>query len=275
MNLCFEIDDALCTRCRECVKDCPGRVIVQEGNAVPEIPADNAGNCIGCQHCLAICPTGALSILGKHPSGSLELAGAKLPSADETDMLVRSRRSVRRFKPENVERSLVGRLLAATAHAPNGANRAALGFTLIDNRERMKAIRSEVLGKLREAAEAGRIPEQMGYLHTAVPAFFKYRADLIFRGAPHLLLVSTDEKALTPAEDIAIALTTFELLAATAGLGTVWCGMLKMALETVPELKPLFGLTPDQPYYAMLFGIPAVKYARTVQRDESATVKSL
>ena len=38
----------------------------------------------------------------------------------------------------------------------------------------------------------------------------------------------------------------------------------------------MFGIPEDAThYYAMLFGIPSVKYARTVQRDDSATVKRL
>ena len=65
----------------------------------------------------------------------------------------------------------------------------------------------------------------------------------------------------------------FELLAQSAGLDTVWCGLLKLALESVPELKPLFDLPLDHHYYAMLFGHPAVRFARTVQRDDAAAIK--
>ena len=75
---------------------------------------------------------------------------------------------------------------------------------------------------------------------------------------------------------MSIALATFELLAASAGLGTVWCGMLKMALELAPDLKPLLDLPAEGVhYYPMLFGYPAVEYARTVQRDGAATIKRL
>ena len=49
--------------------------------------------------------------------------------------------------------------------------------------------------------------------------------------------------------------------------------MLSMALETVPALKAELDLPADHRYYAMLFGIPAVHYPRTVQRDDAAVVK--
>ena len=79
-GLDFMIDDAKCTRCKECVRDCPSRVIVTKGKkAVPELSPEAEQNCIRCQHCLAICPTGALSILGKHPEASTALVTESLP----------------------------------------------------------------------------------------------------------------------------------------------------------------------------------------------------
>jgi hypothetical protein len=48
---------------------------------------------------------------------------------------------------------------------------------------------------------------------------------------------------------------------------------LKLALESAPSLKPLVGLPPNHHYYAMLFGHPAIHFARTVQRDNAATIK--
>ena len=68
-------------------------------------------------------------------------------------------------------------------------------------------------------------------------------------------------------------MTYFELLAQSIGLGTVWCGLLKLAFESVPELKALVDLPRNHHYYAMLFGPPAIHFARTVQRDNAATIK--
>lgn len=70
---------------------------------------------------------------------------------------------------------------------------------------------------------------------------------------------------------LALALAYFELMAACAGLGTVWCGLAKMTLELLPELKTDLGLAPGH-YYTMLFGVPAVRYARTVQRDDDSHI---
>lgn len=271
----FEVNDALCTRCRECVKDCPARIIEQQGDAVTRIGADNEQNCMRCQHCLAVCPTGAVSIHGKQPTDSLEISEALLPTLDAVELLMRSRRSVRRFTDQAVDPELISRLLSIAAHAPTGANRRALTFRLIDDREVLNALREKVMEALRTATEAGTVPTHFAYLQTAVPAYFTYGADMIFRGAPHLLIVSAGPDALCPNEDITIALSHFELLVHSAGLGAVWCGMLKMAFECVPDLRSLVGLPPDHAYYAMLFGVPAVRYVRTVQRDDSTPVQRI
>ena len=80
MDLQFTIDRELCTQCGACVDDCPFHII----ELTPDYPALNparAHHCIRCQHCLAVCPTGALSILGLSPADSLPLPES-LPAPD-------------------------------------------------------------------------------------------------------------------------------------------------------------------------------------------------
>jgi nitroreductase/NAD-dependent dihydropyrimidine dehydrogenase PreA subunit len=265
----FKIDQTRCTQCKQCARDCPARVITFGEAGFPTLTPDGEQTCIQCQHCLAICPTGAISILGKDPEDSLSIDAAMFPTLEAMQRLIKGRRTTRRYKPTNVPLDTIKQLLDGTSYAPTGANRRKLTFAVIDNRDEMKAIRQQVMESLQTAIDDGQVPEHFGYLHAAVPAYFKYRADLIFRGAPHLLIVSAESGALCPEQDIAISLSTFELLAASAGLGTTWCGMFNMALKAAPDLQSLFKLDGVQHYYAMLFGEPKVKYARTVQREDS------
>jgi len=87
--------------------------------------------------------------------------------------------------------------------------------------------------------------------------------------------VTAPLSVICPQEDVMIALSYFEFLARSGGLGTVWWGFLKILLETIPDLKPLYGIPSDHAYYAMLFGHPAVRYARLVQRDDAAKIRVL
>ena len=70
----FEITEEKCTKCWLCAKDCPVKVIAMNAG-YPVISAGNEDACLRCRHCLAVCPTGALSILGKKPEDSRSLHG--------------------------------------------------------------------------------------------------------------------------------------------------------------------------------------------------------
>lgn len=269
----FSVNKRRCTYCGQCAADCPARIIVQEGKNLPCIGPDKEASCLQCQHCLAICPTGAISILGRNPENSLKLSADSFPHFEQMALFMRGRRSIRRYKDENADPALIRKLLNTIANAPSGVNKRELTFTLIDDKAVMSRFRDKVLTALVAAAAASRIPKHFTYLLEAPSAYYEHKIDIIFRGAPHALIVSAPHDAPCPNEDVTLALAYFELLAQSAGLGTVWCGIFKMALEVLPEMKVSIGLPPRHRYYTMLFGIPAIHYPRTVQRDDSAIVK--
>jgi nitroreductase/NAD-dependent dihydropyrimidine dehydrogenase PreA subunit len=273
----FSVADDRCNRCGQCVLDCPSGIIEQNGRSVPKISRKNSIDCIECQHCLAICPTAAVSIFKRMPDDSLPLTRAALPRFDQMELLLRGRRSTRRYKDENVSPELIRQLLAAVANAPSGINRRKLMFSVIDTKETMQVLRERSLAGLAAAAARASSPaDGIDYLKEAPSAYYQNKRDIIFRSAPHALIVSAGPEAACPAEDATLALAYFELLAQSAGLGTVWWGLFKMLMQALPELKPIIGIPADHPYcYAMLFGIPAVRYARTVQRDDAAVVRRI
>lgn len=269
----FNVRRDRCTRCGLCLSECPAFIIEQDGDKFPLISAENEEKCVQCQHCLAVCPTGAISIFGLDPDDSLPVSADVWPKLEQMTHLLRGRRSVRKYRDENVDRELIGRLLATVANSPTGVNNRLLTFTVIDNKDELHRLREKVLEALVKAAGAGQIPERYSYIQRAITAHIEHRGDVIFRGAPHVLIVSAPPQSPCATEDVPIALAYFELLAQSAGLGTVWCGLLKLAFESVPELKTLVGLPPNHHYYSMLFGHPAIHFARTVQRDNAAVIK--
>jgi nitroreductase/NAD-dependent dihydropyrimidine dehydrogenase PreA subunit len=274
-TLDFQVDPNLCGRCGLCASDCLNGVIAMEGADFPNIPAEREAGCIDCQHCLAVCPEGALSIRGRHPWDSLPLSKDALPDLDKVERLVRGRRSVRRYRDENVDPGLVRRLLGALEQAPTGVNCRKLTFTVIQDKDVLARFRTRVMAALVELCASDRMPESAGYLAQRVALWRDQGRDFLFRGAPHLLLVSAPADAPTVAQDVPLTLAYFELLAQSAGLGTLWLGLLKRTLELLPDLKALLGLPQDHVYYPMLFGYPAVRYARTVQRQGGATIRTV
>jgi len=261
----FTVNRQTCTKCAQCVTDCPARVIkMNEG--FPAIAPENEASCYRCQHCLAVCQTGALSILGHKPEDSQPLAG-NYPDANQLETLMMGRRSVRRYKEENLEPALLQRLLDVACHAPSGLNARQVRFTVVDERLRLIRLRDELMAGLAQLVKSGPLPAGMDFLAGFVRLWEEERIDFLFRGAPHLLVVSAPKDIATPVQDCLIALSYFELFAQSLGVGTLWDGLAKWAIDDLqPEFRRHLGI-PDGHVigYAMVFGRPAVQYARTAQ----------
>lgn len=263
----FTVNFSACTRCGQCAIDCPPRIITMNGG-YPAIAEEKEDLCYRCQHCLAICPTAAISILGIKPGDVTPLEG-NYPRPRQMETLLKGRRSVRRYREENLEPQLIKHLLEVAWHAPTGVNARQVRFTVVDDREKMVALRGEVMAGLGRLLREGKLPEGFERFADFVRLWEEKGIDTIFRGAPHLLVASTPEKVPTPLPDCLITLTYFELLAQSHGVGTVWCGLAKWALnDLLPEFRARLGLPEDHLFgYAMMFGRPAVSYARTVRHE--------
>lgn len=260
----FRVDEQRCIQCGECAADCPAGVITMAG--FPR--CDEEGGCFRCQHCLAVCPTAAVSILGKDPDLSEPLVGA-FPAPTQLAALIKGRRSTRRYRDEDVAPALIDEILNVACYSPTGVNTEDVLFTVVRERTVMNTLRQEVMDRLGGLKEKGGLPEGFigQYLGWAVKVWLEEGRDVIFRGAPHLLITSAPNASPCPAQDTLIALTTFQLLAHSHGLGTVWDGLFMMAFSLCPDLGERLGIPESHLVgYAMAFGNPAVTYQRTVQR---------
>jgi len=266
-QLDFSVDADRCTRCGECVADCPARIIAMPEEGLPTIAPDKEDSCYRCQHCLAICPTGAVSILGLKPGNSRPLVGA-YPDPDKLETLIKGRRSVRRYKPENLEPELLQRLLDVAWHAPTGVNSRDVLFTVIDDRQKLAAVREQVMAGLGRLVREEKLPQGMEFFAGFVSLWEEKQVDILFRGAPHLLIASAPSQGACPLPDCLIALSYFELFAQSLGVGTVWNGLTKWAIsDLLPETRQRLGIPEDHIIgYVMSFGRPALRYQRTVQR---------
>ena len=269
MDLQLTINQDLCSQCGACADDCPFHIITL-ADGYPSLLAKRIHHCIQCQHCLAVCPTGALSILGIDPGHSLPLPES-FPDPRQVAALIRGRRSVRRFQPEPIDPELITAMLQTVANAPTGKNNRLCLFTVIEDRPTMESFRHAVMEGLRQAVADKRLSKELSYFRHVVSAWDQGR-DIIFRDAPHLLTVSVPPTVTTPDADMLIAMSYFELLAASQGIGTLWNAMIRWAFSVIPDdmyakLRIPAGHAKG---YFLLFGKPDVTYYRTVQRDTVA-----
>jgi len=262
----FKIDEATCVKCSLCAKECPVSII--ELKDFPRIKDGKDKNCLRCQHCLAVCPTGALSILGKDPKDSMSIEG-DFPTAEGMTRLIKTRRSIRKFKDEDVDKTLIHDILDTALHAPTGHNSNAVLFTVIDNKIDLNKFRELAYKAIKKHATEGTIPEKYKYLSRIQQVWESRGLDIIFRNAPHMLIATCSEKASSGLEDSVIALSYFELLANCNEIGSLWNGMINWTINNIaPELKEVLGLPEDHIFgYAMIFGKAATKYSRGIQLE--------
>lgn len=269
----FVVDAARCVRCGACARDCAFKALRADAEGRPVM--NHPERCMLCQHCLAICPTGAVSIDGLKAEDSRRLQDAEFPSAQAVTDWMAFRRSIRQFTPEDVDRAALDAVLRALGNSPTGCNARSLTFTCYPTRAAVKKFAADFI-KVLEAPHPHMLPRWL-----AAPAI-KLReggSDMFFRGASGLLIVSSDtdnKEVVTPQEDVAAAVTYFEMLANAHGIATCWCGFLRLAQGVVPELlETICGIPRKHVFGAILFGKAAVKYPRGVQRGGYATVRMM
>jgi len=260
----FEVDAGLCAACGLCADDCPAKIINME-TGQPAIAPEREENCLRCQHCMAVCPSGAISILGVRPE-ELQPVPERFPDPPALETLIRGRRSVRNYKDENVDPVLLAHLLEVAWQAPTGKNDRQVQFTVVDDRKQMDALRTKVMRGIGSLAAKNALPEKLAFYANFARKWEEHGTDIVFRGAPHLLIATAPASCATPMADCLIALTTFDLFAQAHGLGTAWVGYANWAIDVlVPEVKQEMGIPADHVFgYCIIFGKPAVQYARTV-----------
>lgn len=261
----FIVDQETCIGCGQCAADCPAQIItLAEG--FPMIASVKEAACYKCQHCFAICPTGSISLSGLIPDESRLLA-ENLPDPDQVETLIKGRRAIRSYCDENLDSALLKRLLEVALHAPTARNSKQVLLTVIDDREEMAGFRDELMEGLVRLVREKSLPQGMDFFVDIVKRWEENRIDGIFRGAPHLLIASAPLQGAAPVVDCIIALSYFELFAQSMGVGTLWAGLAKWAIDDLlPQTKKRLEIPEDHVIgYVMVFGKPAVQYARTVQ----------
>jgi nitroreductase/NAD-dependent dihydropyrimidine dehydrogenase PreA subunit len=262
----FKIDEEKCISCGLCAQECPMGII--EIKDLPLIRKGKEALCLRCQHCLAVCPTAALSILGKKPEDSVSVKGA-MPKPEELTLMIKTRRSIRKYKDENVDADLIRELLETASYAPTGHNDNAVLFSILDDKKQMMKFRELVYAAIKEEGDAGTLEERFRFLRGIQRVWEKKGVDVIFRDAPHVLIASAPAKGGSAMADSMIALSYFELLANSYGLGVLWNGMIQWAINDIsPKLRKHIGIPDDHEIgYVLLFGKPAVKYPRGIQSE--------
>lgn len=153
--------------------------------------------------------------------------------------IIKKRRSVRQYLPEQIKDSELEAILDAAVYAPTGHNDQPWHFTVIQDKELIEEI-NEGAKTVMKATEIEWI-SQLG----AMEGFN------IFHRAPTAVIVSAKKDATTPLVDCSAAVQNMLLAAESLDIGSCWIGFAKfhfMNQENMEKFK-----IPDD--YEVHFGV--------------------
>ena len=253
----FTVDENLCRKDGICATVCPIQIIDGKVGELPSMASHKARVCIGCGQCMAFCPANACSAPGLSAQDSEPLQPQNMPTPEQAEELVFSRRSVRTFKSKPVPRELLTRILDAARYAPTAKNMQQLRWIVLETREKTKQLAKLVIDWMRTLPEVD--PNTARDVHAeSLVRTWDAGYDVICRHAPQIALIAAPN-GYWGAPDAAIAASYLELLANAHKVGCCWGGYVRFALghPTAHELRAFAGVQEhEQVYAAQMMGFP-------------------
>jgi len=264
----FTVDVEKCNHDRLCVENCPAQIIVFDDDCQIPLPSEDAEEiCISCGHCVAICPTGALSHTSMTPEDCQPIQRELLPRPEQVEHFLRSRRSIRTYTDQTVDRKLLTHMINTACYAPTGGNSQPVQWHIIYDPNEVQRLAGLVVDWMRHTMQ--KQPTYATDLHlNRLVADWDSGKDRICRSAPHVVIAHASKDHGSALSSCTIALTYLELVAYGSGLGACWAGYFTAAANLWPPMMKALGL-PDghKCFGAMMIGYPKYKYRRISLRN--------
>lgn len=161
---------------------------------------------------------------------------------NECIRVIRSRRSVRAYKPEKLTRTQVDAIVEAGIWAPTAHNEQPWHFTVIQDRAVLSGINAQCKELMANVNSdwIRNIAENPS-------------ADITY-GAPALVIVSSKRGAMTGRIDCAAAVQNMMLAAESMGVASCWMGLVGFLFGKEEEMERLGVPEGYEPLYAAVFG---------------------
>ncbi|GKX64747.1 nitroreductase family protein [Inconstantimicrobium mannanitabidum] len=281
-----KIDTDKCIVCGLCVKVCKGVPLFIEDNMV-KVDQSRVFGCIACGQCMAVCPNNAIKINGRDmsPEDVIEMPKAE-DRADYESLksLMLSRRSVRDFKKQRVEREVIEKILDSASTCPNGLGSSDVEILVLDGNEKVQEFTADIIKALkknmwlfspimlkiyRPFMRKASYDSLKTFAATALKAFvdnYDEGRDWLTHSAPLAMLFHVSPYA-DPADPYIPA--TYAMLAAQSlGLGTCMLGTPNLLLNYFgKKFKVKYGVPlKNKNGIMVVFGYPEIKYKSALKR---------
>lgn len=253
--MAISINKQECIGCLTCTKVCPVAYLENKKGK----PGINENiKCLQCLHCISACKCEAIfsdnPLIKKNP-------------LSEVKSTLR-RRSHRQYKNTSLDNEIITTLIneANTAPAMGGYRDARL-FTVVSNRKTIKGLREEILKTIKKYIKLFNILRKLFFFNSKMKKNFEnlYRIfsmqykenqkkDMLFRDAPHLLLVSSPKTVSGGKDNCLYAMGSFLIAAEEYNIGTCLVGFLSGFHK---EVSKYLNLPKDHIIHAgIVFGYP-------------------
>ncbi len=167
--------------------------------------------------------------------------------------IIKTRRSVREFKEDQVSDEDIKFLIDCARFAPSGFNMQPWSFLVVKNKD--------VMRKISEHGKSSMIPllEQMKSASKKAAeflVFLKTKGTSMFYDAPVLVIILGNKSAMTADWDCSMAAQNMMLAAHSRGIGSCWIGGVLPALMDEGLLKELGAPQGYKAVAPLIFGYP-------------------
>lgn len=268
----FIVDTERCTKDYICVKECPRNIItINKKTGFPYIDKESENLCIQCGHCVINCASRA-NKLSFFPDSQIDTVNIDLmPLPHQSEVLLKTRRSVRQFKDKIIDDNHIEKILDIAKYAPTASNRQSVRWIIVKQSNTTKELSKLYNQGLRDFLR-----------HNTEDEFYKRHLksiqqglDPVFRGARQLAI------AIVPngsgwVEDAIIALTYFEIAAHSMSIGTCWCGYLMKMMQLYAPMREKLGILDSEHICGiLLIGYPVLKTSKMLppRKKQDITIK--
>lgn len=255
----IKIDKEKCIGCGICIKDCPNHVLeLENGKAIM-----SREKCLECGHCVAICPKEAFSMDG-YDMNEVKSYDKSTFGVDSDVLLntIQFRRSIRKYKKDQVENEKIEKIIEAGRFTPTGSNKQNIRYVVVQ--ESIPMFEDESIKTFKKIKSVLQIADKIIKLPYDLSKF-ELKRGFFFHGAPTLIFIISKDEV-----DASLATMSMELMAEAMGLGTLHVGFFTKAAKFNSKIRKEVGLKNGEKIVNCLaIGYPDVKYSRTVPRRKA------
>ena len=277
------IDVNKCNKCRTCVRECPVNLFRLNTEKRVEF-SDPHQWCMGCGHCVCVCPNEAILYSAKSELRKTEKQADI--ALDRLQEFLSGKRSCRNYKQKEIPDAIIQTFLDTARFSPSSHNYQPCEYVVIKEKKMMQFLADETIKSYKRLTVVMKfsrllkpfIPQKFykilsdkSFILSMEDMVAKYDKgkDVVFFDAPVIILVHVPDLGPLSYVDSSIALTYGMLALHDCGIGSCWIGL---AMLSLPKNKKVFNtlhISNDRKITGIIsMGYPVNTYHSIPERNE-------